>query len=277
MDNFKELWAARFGTPLPSPVVTDTNPVISTLLSHRTHRQYTGEAIAPDQLTRILAATFSAPSKSDLQQVSLVHLASAEKQSAAADLIPSMPWIRDCAEFFVFCADGRRIVRIAEMRGKPFANDNLDNFIASVCDVGLAIQAFITAAESLGLGCCPISVVRDRMDDFAQLLSLPERVIPVAGMCLGHPARAGFVSARLPVEVMCHTDSYDDSNLEAEINAYDQLRDSRFSLPEERQKYRDEFGTAAFYSWSEDKARQMAKTERASVTDFVKANGFSLN
>ncbi len=277
MSDFNDLWTARFGVPLGEQIESEPNPALATLLSHRTHRQYTGEAISPALLTQVLAATFSAPSKSDLQQVSLIHVASPEKRLAAAELVPSMPWVQDCAEFFVFCADGRRIKRIAEMRGKPFSNENLDNFLASVCDVGLAMQSFITAAESLGLGCCPISVIRDRMADFAHLLALPERVIPIAGMCLGHPAREGFVSARLPIATMCHTDTYDDSNLEAQIDAYDQLRDARFSLPADRQKYRDEFGTASFYGWSEDKARQMAKPERAGVTNYVTKNGFSLN
>lgn len=277
MSDMTELWRARFGTSVPDQLGKAPNPTLTTLLEHRTHRQYTGETIAPAMLNQILAATFSAPSKSDLQQVSLIHLASPTKRQAAADLVPSMPWIGDCAEFFVFCADGRRIKRITEMRGKPFNNENLDNFLAAVCDVGLAMQAFITAAESLGLGCCPISVIRDKMAAFADLLALPDRVIPVAGMCLGHPAREGFVSARLPLDVMCHTDTYDDTQLEAQISAYDQLRDKRFSLPVERQKYTEEFGIAQFYGWSEDKARQMAKPERKNVTGFVREHGFSLD
>jgi len=36
------------------------------------------------------------------------------------------------------------------------------------------------------------------------------------------------------------------------------------------------FGTAAFYGWSEDKARQYAVPQRTGFGAFVRAQGFSL-
>ncbi len=273
-----DLLNSRFGADSNdnSPVINST---IGTLLNHRTHRTHrvlTDDPVEPALLQQILAATFSAPSKSDLQQVSLIHIQSPEKRSAIADLIPSMPWIATCPEFFIFCADGRRIRQIARYRGRTFANENLDSFIATVCDTGIAIQAFITATDSLGLGCCPISVIRDHMERVIEIIDLPEHVIPIAGMCLGHPAREGFVSMRLPLAVTCHTDSYDDSRLEELLNDYDQRRDARFSLPDDRQKDPARFGIADFYGWSEDKSRQMAGEERENVGTCVRSRGFSL-
>ena len=40
--------------------------------------------------------------------------------------------------------------------------------------------------------------------------SLPDKVFPVAGLCVGYPAAAGHVSMRLPLEVTVHIDHYDD-------------------------------------------------------------------
>jgi nitroreductase/FMN reductase [NAD(P)H] len=274
-DSVEALIKNRFGSEATSDMPTP-NTTIASQLKHRTHRAFLDEPVAAATLQQIVAATFSAPSKSDLQQVSLIHIKAADKRTALAELIPAMPWIGTCPEFFIFCADGRRIQQVAKFRGKPFANDNLDNFIAAVCDVGIAIQAFISATDSLGLGCCPISVLRDHMDTVIEITRLPKRVIPIAGMCLGHPAREGFISMRLPLAATLHTDCYNDSNLEALINDYDRDRDSRFSLPTDRQKYPDRFGIADFYGWSEDKARQMATVERDNVGTCVRSRGFSL-
>ena len=275
--NLRSRLERRFGSAAPGIAEDDaSNVVLETLLAHRTHRVFTNDPVSVATLSVWLAAGFSAPSKSDLQQASIVRVCDHDVRRAIANLIPDMPWIGTCPEFFVVLADGYRTTRIAELRGKPFANDNLDNFVATVCDAGLVLQNLIVAAESLGLGCCPISVIRDHVATVAELLDLPARVLPLAGLCLGWPAREGFVSMRLPLRVTVHRDRYRDEELEPLVEAYDRERDARYRIPEGSQKHRRECGRAAFYGWSEDKARQMAREERASVGEFVRRRGFSL-
>src|SRR3546814_16744069 len=89
-----------------------------------------------------------------------------------------------------------RIRRICEMRVQPFANDHLASSLNAAADCALAMQTFILSAEAAGLGCCTISAVRNHAQALADLLELPEWVFPVAGLCLGWPAREGFLSAR---------------------------------------------------------------------------------
>ena len=87
--------------------------------------------------------------------------------------------------FLVFLANGRRLPRISALREKPFPNDHLDQFFNAAVDTGIVLATFIRAADAAGLGCCPISVIRDHAATVSDLLDLPERVIPVAG----HDAR----------------------------------------------------------------------------------------
>jgi nitroreductase/FMN reductase [NAD(P)H] len=102
-----------------------------------------------------------------------------------------MPWIVAAPVFLIFLANGRRLKFIAEMRDKPFPNDHLDQFFNAAVDAGIVLATFIRAAEAVGLGCCPISVIRDHAAKVSELLGLPERVIPVAGMSVAHqPAPA---------------------------------------------------------------------------------------
>ncbi len=62
--------------------------------------------------------------------------------------------------------------------------------------------------------------------------------------------------------------------MRARIEAYDRRRAA--VPPYARQRYADEYGTAATYGWSEDKARQYSKPERADFGQFVRAKGFNL-
>ncbi|GIR55544.1 MAG: hypothetical protein CM15mP62_30150 [Rhodospirillaceae bacterium] len=219
---------------------------------------------------------FSAPAKSDLQQASVVVIRDKDKQEAIANMIPAMPWLRTCPVLMVFLGDSRRIRRICEMRNKPFANDHLDAFLNAAVDAGLVLMNFIRAAEAVGLGCCPISVIRNHIDEVAELLELPDFVFPVAGMTAGYPSEDGYLSLRLPPAVNVHINSYNDSQLEPEIESYDKRRDAIFSIPQEKQRKVEEFGVANFYGWSEDKARQVSSKERDQLAAYLIKKGFNL-
>ena len=249
---------------------------LTNILNHRSHRRYKNKPIPDKLLEVLLAAAFSAPAKSDLQQSSVVVIRDNEKQAAIADMIPSMPWLRTCPLLMIFLGDSRRIRRICEMRNKPFANDHLDAFLNAAVDAGLVLMNFMRAAEAVGLGCCPISVVRNHIDEVAQLLELPNFVFPVAGMTAGYPSDDGYLSLRLPPAVNVHINAYNDTQLEQEIDSYDKRRDSIFSIPPEKQRKVEEYGVANFYSWSEDKARQVSSRERDQLATYLIKKGFNL-
>jgi len=231
----------------------------------------------PDSLVRLLlAAAFSASSKSDFQQASVLWLKDRDRRDRLASLFPDMPWIGAAPVFLVFLADPRRLERLGALRGKKQDNSALEGFFNATVDAALALQTCILAAEALGLGTCPISVLRNRIAEVAEILELPDKVFPVAGLCLGWPAAQGFISMRLPLEATVHLDRYDDSGLEEAVDGYDRRRDSRHSI-KDRQREPGRFGVAEFYGWSEDKARQAATPEGAGFAAWLKARGFTLD
>lgn len=267
---------ARFGFDVELGDELLDEPWLRRLLTRRTHRRYSDRAV-PDSLVRLLlAAAFSASSKSDFQQASALWLKDRERRDRLAALFPDMPWIGASPVFLVFLADARRLDRIGELRGKKQDNGALEGFFNAAVDAALALQTCILAAETLGLGTCPISVLRNRIAEVAAILDLPDKVFPVAGLCLGYPAQTGFVSMRLPLEATVHIDRYDDSGLAASVDGYDRRRDARHSI-KDRQRDPARFGTAEFYGWSEDKARQAATPEGAGFAAWLKAHGFTLD
>ncbi len=94
-------------------------------------------------------------------------------------------------------------------------------------------------------------------------------------MQLGWPAEAGAISLRLPLEVTLHEDRFDEAGLRQAVDAYDARRAE--AQPYAKQRNEAEYGTAAPYTWSEDKARQYAKPERADFGAFIRAKGFRLD
>lgn len=247
---------------------------LAQIAGHRSIRRYRPDPVAPELLRLLLACALSAPTKSDLQQADIIHITDAGKRRRLVAAIPDMAWILDAPVFLVFCGNNRRIRHIGGWRGKPFVNEHLDHFMNAAVDAGIVMMNFIRAAEAAGLGTCPISAIRNAIDATSRELELPEGVFPVAGLCVGHPATPGHISPRLALEVTVHADRYDESTLRAQVDAYDRRRHDHH--PYGKQRRIKSFGTAEFYGWSEDKARQYAEPERADFGAYIRRQGFSL-
>jgi len=265
----------RFGTPAPAcdPALAGL-ATLRGIAERRSIRDYDTHRTVDRGLLRLLCAVaLSAPTKSDLQQRDIIILEDATRRRRVTSLLGET-WIDTAPAFLVFCGNNRRQRQIHDWRGRPFPNDHLDAFFNAAVDAGIALATFVTAAEAAGLGCCPISQIRNHCTAVSQILELPPHVFPVAGMTLGWPTRAGQISLRLPLEVTLHTDRFDESDLAQRIDAYDRRRSAL--QPYARQRYEKEFGHAEPYGWSEDKARQYSKPERADFGAFVRAKGFDL-
>ena len=277
---FEDELRARFGLDLelgrdPAGEAPD-EPWLRQVLLRRTHRRYSDRPV-PEPLVRLLlAAAFSASSKSDFQQASVLWLKDRTRRDRVAALFPDMPWIGTAPVFLVFLGDARRLEQLGHMRGHQLSNGGLEGFFNATVDAALALQTCILAAETLGLGTCPISVLRNHIAEVGEILGLPDKVFPVAGLCLGYPAQPGFISMRLPLDATVHVDRYDESGLAAAVDDYDRRRDARHSI-KDRQKSPERFGTAEFYGWSEDKARQAMTPEGVGFAAWLKARGFTFD
>ena len=265
----------RFGSGADADFAPVTAPLARAALERRSHRRYADRPV-PDALIRLLChAALSASSKSDFQQASLIEVRDPAKRAALAAPFPAMPWIGDAPRFLVFLGDARRLERISDLRGHPQSNAGLEGFFNAAVDAALALQTFILGAEDAGLGCCPISVLRNQAPLVGEVLELPDRVFPVAGLCVGWPVGAGHVSMRLPTAVTLHVDGYATDDLAPHLDRYDREREARNPTPPDKQRAPDVFGVADAYGWSEDKARQAAQPEGAAFPPWLRAQGFT--
>ncbi len=265
----------RFGETVAIPAELSGLSELATIANHRVHRRYTERAVSPDLLRLLCACALSAPSKSDLQQADILIVRDKFRREAITALLPEMPWVIQAPVFLVFLANARRLPFIARERGTPFPNDHLDLFFNASVDAALVLATFMRAAEAVGLGCCPISVIRDHAATVSNMLALPDKVIPIAGMCVGWPAEPSGITPRLPLDITVHEETYDEGDLAAGIGGYDRRRAAIRPFRNQRESAR--FGHAEFYGWSEDKARQYANPARADFGAFVRGKGFCLD
>ena len=242
-------------------------------------RAFLSEPLEPALIETLCALALCAPTKSDLQQRDIIIVEDEGLRQALDRLLTEGPlgqaWIAKAPHLLVFCANNRRQRLLHDWRSKAFANDHLDAFYNAALDAGIAMAQFMVAAEAAGLGCCPISAIRNEPDAVSDLLGLPQHVFPAVALALGRPSAPPTQSYRLPLSVTLHKDRYHEDGLAQSVTAYDERRAA--DQPYADQRYAEDFGESSRYGWSEDKARQYAKPERAGFGRFIRKAGFRLD
>ncbi|MGL4634793.1 MAG: nitroreductase family protein [Beijerinckiaceae bacterium] len=274
--NPHETLDTRFGTA--ERPWADCDSLDAKAASHGSVRQFTSEAVDAKLVRSLCALALSAPSKSDLQGRDIIIVQDRQILSDLKALLTSgplaQPWIANIQHMLVFCGNNRRQRLWHEWHGIPFVNDHLDAFFNAAVDAGIALSAFVSAAESHGLGTCPVSAIRNHASAVSNMLGLPDHVFPVAGLAFGWPSEVPKISPRLPLSVTVHTDRYSENDLRGQVEAYDVRREAL--QPYRQQRNVPDFGLAESYGWSLDKARQYATPERETFGRFVRAKGFDL-
>lgn len=267
------LLAARFGHAVQVPPNLAGHPGLPELrriAGLGSHRAWAPRAVAPELVRLLAACALAAPSKSYLQQADIVDVRDAARRAAIHALVPAMPWMADAPALLVFCANGARFKRLFERRGLPFANDHLDGFFNPTVDAALVLMNFIQAAAALGLVACPISMIRNAPGRMVEILELPERVVPIAGLCLGYPAQTRQPNPRLRLDATLHVDRIGQPDDDAAVDDFDRryIAARTAVLPSAATKAR---------AWSEERVEQYTEPQRADWGRFVGGMGFDLS
>ena len=262
----KDHLQARFGD---APEVPEIAEALSDMARRGVCRAYLGDPVDADLIQTLCGVALSSPSKSDLQQRDIVVVTDPAIR-AELDTITGFDWQPAAPVLLVFCANHERMHVCHRMAGIEMTNNHLDGFFNAAVDAGIALAAFLTAAERMGLGTCPLSVLRNDAQKVSDLLGLPDRVIPVAGLTVGWPARPPRIAPRLSLSATVHMNRFGPDQ-ETGIREYDARRGSP-----PRQREPERFGEKPNYGWSDDKARQYADPQREGWGAFVRGKGFRL-
>ncbi len=217
------LLQARYGADAPSlPEVAD-DPALALLLSHRSVRAYTPQAVPEQALEMMIAAAQSASTSSNLQTWSVVAVEDPATKERLSHLGGDQRHIRECPLYLVWLADLARLEAVGERRNRPRDGlDYLELLLVGAMDAALASQNAAVAAEAQGLGVVYIGGMRDRPEEVAAELGLPPRTVAVFGMCVGYPdpARPTSIKPRLPIEAVLHRERYDTAAQGEPVDRY---------------------------------------------------------
>ncbi|MEM7176227.1 MAG: nitroreductase family protein [Pseudomonadota bacterium] len=264
-----DLFNERFG-PTQG---TDQIDVLEPMAGRGSMRYFTQREVPPSLIRTLAATALASPTKSDLQQRDILIVTDPEIRRGL-EACCGQDWIAGAPAFLVFLGNHRRQRRLATLHGLPFGNDHADAPFNAAIDAAVAMMAFVAAAERIGLGCCPVSTIRNRPGEVAALLGLPDHVFPAMGLGLGWPEFSPRISMRLPLDVTLHENRFDDTGEEAATRAYSRARTAHRPYPAQRGVA--EFGDSPDYGWSEDKARQYVHPDRAGWGAYLRKIGFSL-
>lgn len=183
-----------------------------------TLRKYSSDKEVSDEtLAALLDAASHAPTTGNMQLYSVVATRDSGMKELLAPLHFNQPTVKGCSVMLTFCADLRRFERWCEERGAEPGFGNYHSFITALIDTALFAQQFVTLAELNGIGSCYLGTVTYNAEKIAEVLELPDRVVPVICLTVGYPEEgSGFppASDRIPVEGVLHKERYKDYSSE---------------------------------------------------------------
>ena len=177
-------------------------------LDRRTVRQYTDRQVSDELLREIVLEASHAPTTGNMQLYSVIATRDADIKRRLAPAHFGQAQVENCSVLLTVCADFNRFVLWCEQRGAEPGYDNLQSLVTAALDAAIFAQQLCTVAEMRGLGTCYLGTTTYNAPQIAEVLNLPERVLPVATISLGYPANPGVEVGRLPVDAILHSETY---------------------------------------------------------------------
>jgi FMN reductase [NAD(P)H] len=241
------------------------NETIDTLLSHRSVRSYTDKPVDERQLDIIIGAVQAAPNWINGQHVSIIAVKDPERKKRMAELCGGQKHIDEASVFLVFCADFYRTYLASQTEDIPMdAIHDIDTLIVGATDVGIALEAAVVAAESLGLGTVPIGGIRRNGLKVIEELNIPEYVIPITGLCIGYPAFEHEQKPRLPKQAVYFEERYEQELLPL-LEEYNHTYSEYLKEREQNNRV----GT-----WTEYVAKFFSKSYYQGIADMIRQQKF---
>lgn len=248
---------------------TKNNDTIALMKNHRSIRKFLDKPVEREILEDIVATGQMASSSSNMQAYSVIAVTDKKRQAELAVLCNNQGYVEECSAFLVWCADLRRLKGTVD-KHDPDAESyegSTEYFIIATVDTALAAQNAAIAAESEGLGIVYIGSIRNRINEVAELLNLPDLVYPLFGMCIGYPDQEPSLRPRLPLPAVLHWNEYDEDQVSEPMEQYDETM---------TQYLRERTGGTNDTPWSKMMAKSLTNPARMHMREFLQKRGFNL-
>lgn len=199
----------------------EADDVLELLASHASCRDYLDQDLPDGLLERMVRAAQQTSTDATGQLYSVIRLRDADVRDRVAALAGDQRHLRPAGEFLVVCLDVRRMRRLLAHRDESLGMKPAVALLFGITDAALFAQSLTLAAEAHGLGICFIGGVQNGAAEIADVLALPDGVVPLWGLTIGVPDKRNPPKPRLPTDLVLHEDRYEDATEEQLDAAYD--------------------------------------------------------
>lgn len=259
--------------------IKQMNSTLDSMLSHRSVRSFTDEPISPEMLEAVLEAGRSVSTSNYMQSVSVIRITDPEQRVKFHQISNGMteeeynqakkegkklahPYILECPEYLVFCMDNYRHYKV-----EPEAQlDWMEVILISAVDAGLFAQNVMSAAESLGIGGVYIGSMRNDIERAGDVINAPKHLVPIFGMCLGHPSDDpinAYQKPRFPLSVLVSENEYQPAT-QQQIDDFDK----------EVKDYYIKRGSEDHQAWEAQVDKTFGTPIRPHVKDYLNKQGY---
>jgi len=153
------------------------NKKLQPLFNRRSIRNYTDQPIEDNTIQDLLEAAMAAPSAGAKDPWHFYVVRDQATRDQIADALPNGKMLRNAP------------VGIVIVGNIDKAHDSSISYMLQDCSA--AIENLLLAASMLDLGACWLGVHprEDRIERLKEILELPENMIPLSAIALGHPAQ----------------------------------------------------------------------------------------
>jgi len=154
------------------------NPKLAPLFNRRSIRSYTDEPIDDNTVRDILEAAMAAPSAVAKDPWHFYVVREQAVRDEIADALPNGQMLRSAPLGIVIAGD------------IDTAHDNSLSYMLQDCSA--AMENLLLAVSMLDLGACWLGVHprEDRIKRLQEIFTLPDNIIPIAAVAIGHPAQS---------------------------------------------------------------------------------------
>ena len=162
---------------IEADVTRELNPVLSSIMTRTSIRKYTDQPVSKADIETLLRAGMAAPTAVNRQPWHFVAVTDKAKLKELAGSRGRM--IEQCAVAIVVCGNMDKA-----MQGKGQAY--------WIQDCSAATENILLAAHALGLGAVWTGVypMDDRVANVSKAVKLPETIVPLCVIAIGHPAES---------------------------------------------------------------------------------------
>ncbi|MGO8928800.1 MAG: nitroreductase family protein [Limisphaerales bacterium] len=157
---------------------TSVDEKLGFIFERRSIRVYAPGEVSEEQVQKLLAAAMAAPSAAAKYPWRFVVVRKRQTLSRIAAVLPNGQMLASAALGIAVCGD------LEAAHGQQLS------YLLQDCSA--AIENLLLAAHILGLGACWLGVHprQERINSIKGILSLPDSVIPVACISIGHPGES---------------------------------------------------------------------------------------